>query len=110
MRQKELGDSPATNFFVGRFSENFGKQNRVGGLLTLKNRPDGTNVVSTVDAFLDFRIHSLNTLVSQSSSSITGKNGMTAYAQYFFVNNQFKIWWTQSIVTKDYDRIGLCLT
>jgi hypothetical protein len=28
---------------------------------------------------------------------------MTAYAQYFFVNNQFKIWWTQSIVTKDYD-------
>lgn len=104
MRQKEFGDSPATNFFVGRFSENFGKQNRVGGLLTLKNRPDGTNIVSTVDAF--FRLsdtHSLNTLVSQSSSSITGKNGMTAYAQYFFVNNQFKIWWTQSIVTKDYD-------
>ena len=104
MRQAAVGASPATNFFVGRYSENFGKQNRVGGLLTVKDDPRGSNVVSTVDAF--FRLgesHSLNTMVSTSNSSKTGKQGMSAYAQYFYVSNQFKIWWTQSIVTKGYD-------
>ena len=104
MRQAAVGASPATNFFVGRYSENFGKQNRVGGLLTVKDDPRGSNVVSTVDAF--FRLgesHSLNTMVSTSNSSKTGKNGMSAYAQYFYLSNQFKIWWTQSIVTKGYD-------
>ncbi|AEI50599.1 hypothetical protein Runsl_4256 [Runella slithyformis DSM 19594] len=104
MRQRGVGDTPATNFFVGRFSENFGKQHHIGGLLTVKNRPDGSNVVSTLDGF--FRLaesHSLNTLVSHSTSSKTGKQGLSAYAQYFYVSNQYKIWWTQSIVTKDYD-------
>ena len=51
MRQRGVGDTPATNFFVGRFSENFGKQNRIGGLLTIKNRPDGSNIVATIDVF-----------------------------------------------------------
>ena len=104
MRQREVGDSPGTNFFVGRYSENFGNQNRIGGLLTVKNRPDGSNIVSTIDGF--FRLsesHSLNTLISQSTSTNTGKKGLSAYAQYFYVSNQFKIWWTQSIVTKDYN-------
>lgn len=104
MRQRGIEDSPATNFFVGRFSENIGKQNRIGGLVTVKSRPESANVVSSVDGF--FRLgesHSLSTMVSHSSTSNTNKQGISAYAQYFFVNNQFKIWWTQSIVTKDYD-------
>lgn len=104
MRQREMGDSPATNFFVTRFSENFGKQNRIGGLLTVKNRPDYTNIVSNIDGF--FRLsesHSLNMLVSHSSNSNTGKQGVSAYAQYFYVSNQFKIWWTQSLVSKNYN-------
>ena len=32
MRQEETDNSPATNFFVGRYSQNFGEQNRIGGL------------------------------------------------------------------------------
>ncbi|GAB2518442.1 carbohydrate binding family 9 domain-containing protein [Spirosoma aerophilum] len=104
MRQRGVGDTPATNFFVGRFSENFGKQHHIGGLLTVKDRPDGSNIVGTIDGF--FRLgesHSLNTLASYSTSARTGKQGFSAYAQYFYVSNQFKVWWTQSIVTKDYD-------
>ncbi|MBK9933673.1 MAG: carbohydrate binding family 9 domain-containing protein [Cytophagaceae bacterium] len=104
MRQREIEESPGTNFFVGRYSENIGKQHRIGGLLTVKNQPGGSNVVSSIDGFFRFSdSHSLNTLVSQSTSGITGKNGLSAYAQYFYVSNQFKIWWTQSLVTKDYD-------
>lgn len=104
MRQRGLDATPETNFFVARFSENFGKQNRIGGLVTMKNRPDYTNIVSNIDGF--FRLsesHSLNTLVSHSTNTATGKQGVSAYAQYYFVNNQFKVWWTQSLVTKDYN-------
>ncbi|WP_428660462.1 DUF5916 domain-containing protein [Runella sp.] len=104
MRQRGVGDTPATNFFVGRFSENFGKQSRIGGLVTIKNRPDGTNITSTLDGF--FRLsasHSLNTMVVHSASTGTGKQGFSGFAQYYFTTNQLKIWWTQSIVTKDFN-------
>ncbi|MEY3921285.1 MAG: hypothetical protein RL634_1046 [Bacteroidota bacterium] len=104
MRQRGTSDMSATNFFVGRFSENFGKQNRIGGMLSVKDQTTGSNTVGTIDGF--FRLgasHSLSTMVSVSNTSATNKQGLSAYAQYFFVNNQFKIWWTQSIVSKNYD-------
>jgi len=104
MRQKEVDASPATNFLVARYSENLGKQNRIGTLVTVKNQPNGSNVVGSVDGF--FRLgesHSVNTMVSVSNTSATGKSGVSAYAQYYYISNQLKIWWTQSIVSKDFD-------
>ncbi|MDF7820707.1 DUF5916 domain-containing protein [Runella sp. MFBS21] len=104
MRQRGVGDTPATHFFVGRFSENFGKQNRIGGIFTLKNRPDGTNMTSTIDGF--FRLsesHSLNTMLVHSTTTSTGQQGFAGFAQYYYTTNQYKIWWTQSIVTKDFN-------
>lgn len=104
MRQREVGDSPGTNFFVGRYSENFGKQNRIGGLVTVKNRPDGSNMTGTIDGF--FRLsesHSLNTMAVYSTSTNDGKQGFSGFAQYYYSTNQFKFWWTQSIVTKDFN-------
>ena len=102
MRQRESEITPATNFFVGRFSENFGKQNRIGGLMTIKNSSEGTNIVSAVDGF--FRMgesHSLNTMLIHSNTG--SKNGFAGYAQYFFTDNQWKIWWTQSVVTENFN-------
>jgi hypothetical protein len=104
MRQREVGDSPGTNFFVGRYSENFGKQSRIGGLVTVKNRPDGSNMTGTIDGF--FRLsesHSLNTMAVYSTSSIDGKQGFSGFAQYYYTTNQFKFWWTQSVVTKNFN-------
>lgn len=104
MRQRELGESPATNFFVGRYSENLGKQNRVGGLVTVKNQPGGTNVVSTLDGF--FRLaesHSLNALVMHSNTNADGKQGFAGIAQYYYSSNKTKIWLTESLVTKDFN-------
>ncbi|HET6721459.1 MAG TPA: DUF5916 domain-containing protein, partial [Chitinophagaceae bacterium] len=102
MRQRKSESTPATNFFVGRFSENFGKQNRIGGLMTIKNSSEGTNVVSAVDGF--FRMgesHSLNTMLIHSNTG--SKNEFAGYAQYYYINNQWKIWWTQSVVTRDFN-------
>lgn len=104
MRQRGVGETPATNFFVGRVSQNFGRQNRMGALLTVKNRPDGTNVVSTVDGF--FRLaddQSLNAMVIQSTDTRTKQHGWAGFGQYFYSNNNFKMWWTESVVTKNFD-------
>ncbi len=102
MRQRASPTTPGTNFFVGRFSENLGKQNRIGGLMTVKNNTDGTNIVSAIDGF--FRMgesHSLNTMVIHSNTG--NKNGFAGYARYYYTNNQFKLWWTQSLVSKDFN-------
>jgi hypothetical protein len=102
MRQRESITTPGTNFFVGRFSENFGKQNRIGGLMTIKNNSDGTNIVTAIDGF--FRMgesHSLNTMLIHSNTG--SKNGFAGYGQYYYISNQWKLWWTQSVVTKDFN-------
>jgi hypothetical protein len=104
MRQRAADNNPATNFFVGRFSENIGTNNRLGGLITMKNQPGNTNIVSTLDGF--FRLgetNSLNALVMHSNNSQKGKNGSAGIAQFYHSTNHMKIWFTQSYVSKDFD-------
>lgn len=104
MRQRSSQNSPATNFFVGRVSQNIGDNSRVGGLVTIKDQPGNANIVSTIDGF--FRLgesHSLNTLLMQSSNTKKGKNGVAGFAQYYYSTNHMKIWLTQSLVSKDFD-------
>jgi Domain of unknown function (DUF5916)/Carbohydrate family 9 binding domain-like len=105
IRQRELNKQPATNFFIGRFSQNFGKQNRIGGLLTVKQNAINTNLSGTIDGFMRFsESQSLNFMLSQSvDSKDDNSGGVSAAAQYFYATNQWKIWWTQSIVTKNYN-------
>ena len=104
MRQQEKGESPATNFFVGRYSQNFGEQNRMGGLVTIKNTPGGSNITSTIDGF--FRLgesKSLNTILTHTVTTGTGKQGFAGLAQYYNSTTHYKIWFTQSVVYKDFD-------
>lgn len=104
MRQRANDITPATNYFVGRYLENLGKQSRIGTLLTVKRLSSETNVVGAVDGF--FRLgesHSLSTMLIGSSNSKGGNRGVAGYAQYVFTNNQWKFWWTQTVVTKDFD-------
>ncbi len=104
MRQDASDNSEATNFFVGRYSQNFGGQNRIGGLVTVKNSPGASNVESTVDAFIRLgESQSLNTIISHSVTTNTNKQGIAGVAQYYLSTNNYKIWLTQSVVTKDYD-------
>jgi hypothetical protein len=103
MRQAERGATPATNFFVGRFSENFGQQNRIGGMVSLRNDPHGTNIESTIDGF--FRLgesQSLNTILTHTVSTRTNKQGFAGLAQYYNNTLHYKFWLTQSVVTKDF--------
>ena len=104
MRQRAADNNPATNFFVGRVSENVGANSRLGGLVTVKNQPGNTNIVSTVDGF--FRLgesNSLNALLMHSANTQKGKEGFSGFAQYYYSTNHTKIWLTQSVVTKNFD-------
>lgn len=104
IRQSDSGSMPATNFFVGRFSENFGKQNRIGGMVNIRNTPLGSNIQSTIDGF--FRLgesHSLNTILVHTVSTDTKKQGFAGFAQYYYTTNHYKIWLTESVVTKDFN-------
>ena len=104
MKQRGVDGTPETNFFVGRYSQNFGNQNRIGGLVTMRNRPDGTNIVSALDGFFRFgESHSINAMAINSTSTKGGKQGFAGFAQYFYSTNQCKIWWTQTIVTKNFN-------
>jgi Domain of unknown function (DUF5916)/Carbohydrate family 9 binding domain-like len=103
MRQGNSGGYPYTNFFVGRLSENFGQENRIGLMSTIKNDARGSSVENTIDGF--FRMgegHSINTILTHTYSTASGKSGLAAAAQYFYTINQWKIWWTESLVTKDF--------
>lgn len=104
MRQKQFGDVPEANFFVGAVSKNLGQQSRVGGLVTVKDNINNTNIVSALDGFFRFgNAHSLNTLFVRSANSHTGGNGFAGITQYVYSTNRWKMWWTESVVTKNFD-------
>ena len=110
IRQRGITGSPATDFLVGRYVENIGKQNRVGALVTVKNvhsasqTPGYQNTTAAVDGF--FRLGdalAYNAMVVGSSSSDGTGRGMAAFSQFFLRANQVVGWLTQSVVTKNFN-------
>lgn len=69
IRQQGANDLPGTNFFVGRISENFGSQDRVGALVSIKNQPGGSNIETTADGF--FRLGESNSINAIFTDSYT---------------------------------------
>ena len=104
IRQGSYNDRPGTNFFIGRVSENFGSQDRVGGVLTVKNQPGGSNIETTADAF--FRLgesSSFNTVLTHSYTTNTRRQGFGGIVNYGYSTNQWNIRWTESLITRDFD-------
>ena len=104
IRQRGSQASPATNFLVGRFSENLGKQSRVGGLTTVKHSETNTNISGTIDAFIRLnKAHSINTLLSYAGTNQGGKKGFAGIAQYQYSTNKWRGWWTQSVISENFN-------
>jgi len=104
MRQKATDNSPATNFFVGRYSQNFGELNRIGGLFSLKNTPQGSNIESTVDGFLRLNeSQSINGIFTHTLTTNNHTQGFAGMVQYYNTTDHHKFWLTQSVVTKNFD-------
>ncbi|HKC47778.1 MAG TPA: DUF5916 domain-containing protein [Gemmatimonadales bacterium] len=104
MRQEARGASPAVNLFVGRYSGNVGLRSRIGGLVTVKNSDAGSNVTSTLDGLIRLsEAQSLNTIFSHTVTTGTNTQGLAAFAQYYNSTTHYKMWFTQSLATRDYD-------
>ena len=111
IRQRGITGSPTTDFFVGRYAENIGRQNRIGGLFTLKNVHNSDsirgrqNATLAIDGFfrlnqtLSYSAMAIGTL----SSGSTTDQGMAAYSQLTYRTNQIVAWWTESLVTKSFN-------
>lgn len=110
IRQRGIPNSPTTDVAVGRYVENVGKQNRIGGLFTVKN-VQGTdttrsrqNATFALDGF--FRLGqalSYNAMVTGSLTSDSSRNGLAAYSQLFYRTNQFVGWLTQTLVSRSFN-------
>src|SRR6185437_16063493 len=104
IRQDGVNGEEPTNFFVGRFSRNFAKQDRIGALVTVKNQSAGTNIESTLDGFSRLgESNSINAIFTQTTTSTTGAKGFGGIVQYFNTNNNHEIWLTESLFTRDFD-------
>ena len=104
MRQKATDNNPATNFFVGRYSQNFGEENRIGGLFTVKNTPAGSNIESTIDGFLRLSdAQSINAIFTHTATTYNHTQGFAGIVQYYNNTDHYKFWLTQSLVTKNFD-------
>ncbi|GAB3639923.1 carbohydrate binding family 9 domain-containing protein [Spirosoma arcticum] len=111
VRQRATGLTPAASFAVGRFSRNYGEQNRIGGLITARfdegvteqNQPASTNLTASVDGFV--RINqslSWSYMVSGSTGRDGAENGVSAVSQLNFTNNQWVALYNQTLISERY--------
>jgi hypothetical protein len=116
VKQRGINGLGDTWFGVSRYSQNFGKENRVGGLLTVRHDLSrdslraSTNYTYSADAF--FRITqslSYYAMLSHAStrqadnSSTNESGGWSAVSQLTYRSNQGYAFLWGSLVTKSYD-------
>lgn len=107
MHQRPSDHTPGKHVAVGRYVQNIGKQNRLGILTTMSAASEDNEYVNwlgAVDGF--FRLgeaHSVNTMVMQSGYTDDGSSGIAGYLQYLYTSNSVKAWWTQSVVSGQFN-------
>lgn len=110
MRQGGDATHAPITYAVGRYSHNFGKQNRAGGVVTYRNeegfngRLGSRNLVAAADAF--FRLSqslNLNTMIIKSFDSDSTGDGSAGFAQFRYNSNNLTAWLTQSVVTANFN-------
>ncbi|MEY2792246.1 MAG: hypothetical protein RJA76_238 [Bacteroidota bacterium] len=103
MRQGASDGFEYTNFGVGRLSHNFGKQNRIGAIVTHKQNPLFTDNTIALDAFVRFSGKMYYSgMVSNSSNGKDNIQGWAQFNQLIYRDNQVGAYWTQTYVDKNY--------
>ncbi|HVU54488.1 MAG TPA: DUF5916 domain-containing protein [Puia sp.] len=113
IRQGSKDSTGSANFVVGRYSQNLGKQNRVGVLLSYKGTQAGVNsFTGSVDGFFRWGQRLSWSFMGSStadrspgpSSASNSRNdqGYAASSQLLYNSNTWIAWWSQSIVTNKY--------
>lgn len=110
IRQQGIDKYPAQNIFVGRYSENIGKYNHIGGIFTYKNSgaTDAANSYGAysygVDGF--FRLNSkqsITTMLTRTKNTNSPRSGEAGYIQYNYTTDEITAWWTQVFIGNNYN-------
>ena len=108
IRQEGSGNTNPANFAVARYSQNLGKQNRIGALLSYKaedtrgNISGTRNFTGTIDGFFRFDQSLSLSCMASTTAEWKGRPGYAASSQLLYNSNKWIAWWTQSIVTDAY--------
>ncbi|HAS43088.1 MAG TPA: hypothetical protein DCS93_21590 [Microscillaceae bacterium] len=112
VRQRGLGNSPAANFGVLRYVQNFGKQNRLGGMLTGRydesipesGVEDRYNFTGTIDGFFRFsRPLSWQFYVTGSETKGQNSQGWAGYSSIRYQSNQWYLYYDYQFIEKNYE-------
>jgi len=104
MRQGEGDGDPYTNFYVGRYSENVGAQNRIGAIVTSKQSVSKQQSTAALDAFIRFNQKlSFSGMATLTQDSRANQNGVAAYGQFLYTTNTFTTYWTNTYVSENYN-------
>ncbi|MBL7723639.1 MAG: carbohydrate binding family 9 domain-containing protein [Chitinophagaceae bacterium] len=109
IRQDGNDSVGAANFMVARYSQNFGKQNRVGTLISYKteepknNGAAAKNFTGTIDGFFRFSQGLSLSMMGSLTADFKNNTGYAASAQLYYNSNTWIAWWNQSVVSAEYN-------
>ncbi|WP_431158084.1 DUF5916 domain-containing protein [Winogradskyella poriferorum] len=112
VRQRETDNSQASNFAVGRYLQNYGKENNIGGMVTHRlndssndlSLSSSSNTTITVDGFI--RPKPEMSISYMLSSSIDSEIDNAGFAGRFFIGsrtNKYYMGYVNNFVSKDYN-------
>ncbi|MEM6737345.1 MAG: DUF5916 domain-containing protein [Bacteroidota bacterium] len=115
IRQRENGDTPASNFAVARYSANLSSQGRIGGMATFRHDDADTsgktttNTTVTIDGFFrpSQQINSFWMVSGSKTSGTIEDEGLSGATWTYYDNNWIYLGHVQAFVTSNYNpRVG----
>jgi len=115
IRQRENGNTPASNFAVARYSANLSSQGRIGGMTTFRHdEADAsgqttTNLTATIDGFFrpSQQINSFWMVSSSKTSGAIEDEGLSGATWTYYDNNWIYLGLVEAFVSENYNpRVG----
>lgn len=100
VRQREAGGDFTTNFLVGRYSRNIGKQNRIGLIGTWKNDKFSDNITASADGFFRIDESTSVNMMAMTSQETGEKMGYSGYYQMSHQGINWTYWLSQNVVSQ----------
>ncbi|WP_257667068.1 carbohydrate binding family 9 domain-containing protein [Parapedobacter tibetensis] len=113
LQQKGSSNGANQKYFVGRYSENIGKNNRIGAIVTgvTGKATDATTALNSrfdyttaIDGF--FRLnpqHSINAMISLTGDKAGNNMGWAGYVQYEYKSDRINAWLASTWISDKFD-------
>ncbi|MEL6556945.1 MAG: DUF5916 domain-containing protein [Bacteroidota bacterium] len=110
IHQSAIGDTPAANFMVGRYLQNYGKENNVGLMVThrldetLEGRASSNNTTITLDGLIRPKSEwTISYMFSGSRDNSADTLGLAGSVFAGYSSNKMYFGWSTNFVTENYN-------